>query len=182
MKPVWNNSWTWVGVVCAAVALAFAAPHEAGILGRLPGQVGSFLGQRAEPVAVQGDPRLLVLVSFHRDHRKDVDSWIEGLSLHQERGIDWVRMPVIHDPGDPAQRAAVESRLLARYVAPRDRERLVPVFMDIGTFLRSTGLPDEQRAYTLVIRRSGEVLARIPGAFDPDKGQQVQEILQDPDL
>lgn len=182
MKPMGNTPWSWVGVVCAALVLAFASPRESGILGRLPGPVGSFLGQRSEPLVAPQEQRMLVLVSFHREHRRDIESWIDGLALYQDRGIDWVRMPVIHDPGDPAVRAAAETRLLARYVTPRERENLIPVFIDRGMFLRSTGLPDEQKPYALVIRRTGEVLARVPGAFDPDKGLHVREILEEPDL
>ncbi len=184
MKPIWNSPLTWIGIATLAVALAVASPRESGILGKLPEQIGHFLGHRQQPMATAAEEqRMLVLVSFHRDHRRDIESWIDGLSLYQDRSIAWIRMPVVQDAvGDPTVRAAAESRLLARYVTPQERENLIPVFIDREMFLRSTGLPHEQSAYVLVIKRSGEVLARIPGAFDPAKAQTVREALQDQDL
>ncbi len=175
---------TWLAVAGLAVALAVASPRESGILGKLPGQIGEFLGSKpaAAMAVAPADQRLLVLVSFHRDHRRDVESWIDGLSLYQDRSIDWIRMPVIQDAGDPNVRAAAESRLLARYVTPQERENLIPVFIDREMFLQSTGLPHEQSAYALVIKRNGDVLARIPGGFDASKAQTVRDALLDQDL
>lgn len=174
---------TWLAVAGVAVALAVASPRESGILGKLPGQIGHFLGPTQTAMAVAPeDQRMLVLVSFHREHRRDVESWIDGLSLYQDRSIQWVRMPVIQDAGDPTVRAAAESRLLARYVTPQERENLIPVFIDREMFLQSTGLPHEQSAYVLVIKRNGDVLARIPGGFEASKAQTVREALLDQDL
>ena len=176
MKPIWTYPLAWVAVVVVAFMLAIAAPRELGVMGRLPSVVGQALDQK-QPTAKSGDERILALITFNRGQRKDAESWINGLKLQNHRSISWVRMPVVNDPGDPAGRAAVEGRLLARYASPQERSNLMPVFVDRNSFVQSAGLLDTDTAYVLVINRNGDVLARVAGEFDEDKAQTLRETL-----
>ena len=175
-KSIWAYPLTWFFVVAAAAVLAVATPREPGVMGRLPSVVGQLL-QHKPAVLVRGEERILALITFHRSQRKDVESWISGLQLNHDRSIPWVRMPVVNDPGDPASRAAAEDRLLARYASAQERSNLVPVFTDRAAFVQSAGLDGTDRAYVLVINRSGDVLARVAGEFDETKAQTVRDTL-----
>ena len=175
-KPVWTTPLTWCAVIAAAMLLAVATPRELGVLGRLPVAVGQTLDTKHAAIA-PGDARFLALVTFHRDQRKDADSWISGLQLHHDRSISWVRMPVFNDPGDAAQREAFERRMMARYTSDQERRHLVPVITDRAAFVQSVGLDGTGSAYVLVINRNGEVLARVAGEFDQTKAETLRDTL-----
>lgn len=181
MKPVWTYPLTWCAVVAAALVLSVAAPRESGVMGRLPNVVGQTLDLKPT-VVKNGGVRILALITFNRGQRKDAESWISGLRLHQDQSIAWVRMPVVNDPGDPTRRALAEDRLLAHYASPQERSNLLPVFVDRDTFVQSAGLRDTDSAYVLVINRNGEILARVAGEFDEDKAQALRETLRATDL
>ena len=181
VKSIWAYPLTWFVVVLAALVLAVAAPREPGVLGRLPGVVGHKLNQDFAALR-RGEQRILALVTFHRGQRKEVETWISGLGLQHDQSITWIRMPVVNDSGDPAQRAAAESRLMARYASAQERSNLMPVFVDREDFVRSTGLRDTERAYVLVINRDGEVLAKAAGEFDETKARAVRDLLSNHDL
>ena len=175
-KPIWTYPLTWCAVVAVAVVLAVATPRASGVVGRLPAAVGQKLDSQTMALA-NGDERFLALVSFHRDQRKEVESWISGLKLHHDSSIAWVRMPVVNDPGDPALRVAAENRLLARYASVLERQNLVTVITDRDAFVQSAGLRGTGNAYVLVVNRNGDVLARVAGEFDETKAESLREIL-----
>ncbi len=175
MKPTWKYPFTWFAVVAAAMLLAVATPRQPGVLGHLPSEVGQKLVYQV--ASAQRSERILALVTFNRDQRKQVESWINGLKLHQDRSIAWIRMPVVNDPRDPQRRAAAESRLMARYASPQERANLLPVITDRDAFVQAAGLRDADRAYVLVINRNGEVLARVAGEFDETKAEVLRDTL-----
>jgi hypothetical protein len=168
----------WLVAVGLAFALAFAAPNESSVMGRLP----AFMAQTLlrQPVTVpEGLPsdRTLALITFQRGQHAQVESWIQGMNLRNDPSISWMRMPVLNDPGTQG-RSAVEDRLLQRYPADTERAKLVPVFTDRASFVRSAGLGGTDQVYAVVINRQGEVLARVEGQFDADKAQTLRETLK----
>ena len=169
----------WLAAAGLAVALAWVAPSETRVMGRLPAFMAHTLMR--QPVAVpEGLPadRTLALVSFQRGQRAQVESWIQGLNLRNDPSIAWMRMAVRDDPGTLTGRAAVESKLLRHYPDDAERARLLPVFTDRASFVRAAGLNGTNQAYAVVVNRQGEVLARVEGQFDPDKAQTLRETLQ----
>lgn len=181
MKPIWTYPLTWSAVVVVATVLAVATPRESGVMGRLPNVVGQTLELKSTALK-NGEERILALITFNRGQRKDAESWISGLKLHNDRSINWIRIPVVNDTGDPSRRAAAEGRLLAHYASEQERSNLLPVFVDRDSFAQSAGLLDTNRAYVLVINRNGDVLARVAGEFDEDKAQTLRETLLMHDL
>lgn len=180
MHKVWSNTLAWAAAALAAVVLALAAPTESSIMGRLPTLHTSFLDQR--PLRLPeglGSDRTLALISFHRDQRADVDSWIQGLQLGRDASIRWLRMPVLNDPGDDTRRSELASRLRAAYGAGTDTTAVAPVFTDRAAFVRSAGLSGVQRPHVVVLNRRGEVLARVEGAYDPAKAETLRATLRE---
>ena len=121
--------------------------------------------------------RTLALVGFDRNQRPEIRSWIEGLELHRDTRIAWIKMPVLKDPGSDDARSAVESRLIAGHASSDTRAPMVPVFTDQNDFIRAAGLSGKDHASVLVLNRDGKVLARAEGHYDPAKAQALRETL-----
>jgi hypothetical protein len=179
MKSNMTYLGAWLVAAALAFALAFAAPNESSVMGRLP----AFMAQTLlrQPVTVpEGLPsdRTLALITFQRGQHAQVESWIQGMNLRNDPSITWMRMPVLNDPGTLTGRSAVEDKLLQRYPADTERAKLVPVFTDRASFMRSAGLDAAGQVYAVVVNRQGDVLARVEGQFDADKAETLRETLQ----
>ena len=169
----------WLLAVGLAFGLAVASPNDSSVMGRLP----AFMAQTLlrQPVTVpEGLPsdRTLALITFQRGQHTQVESWIQGMNLRNDPSIAWMRMPVVNDPGTMLGRSAVENRLLKHYPEDTERAKLVPVFTDRASFVRSAGLGGTDQVYAVVVNRQGEVLARVEGQFDADKAQTLRETLR----
>ena len=178
MNSIWIQNLAWLGAVTVALLLAFAAPNESTLMGRLPALNAKRLNQ--QPIALpQGLPagRTLALVAFERGHRGEVESWVKGMQLRENDSIAWLKMPVLDDPGSERARNAIESRMMAHYSAEADRARLVPVFTNREAFIRAAGMTGADHAWVLVIGRDGQVLARVEGEYTAEKGQALRETL-----
>ena len=170
---------SWLAAAGLAIALAYVAPNESRVMGRLPAFMAQ--SQLRQSVIVPGglpSGRTLALITFQRGQQAQAESWIQGLNLRNDPSIAWMRMPVLNDPGTAAGRSALESKLLRHYPDAAEHARLVPVFTDRASFARSAGLHDTNQVYALVVNRQGDVLARVGGPFDPDKAQALRETLQ----
>jgi hypothetical protein len=177
-KTIWNPTFAWISAVSAAFLLAAAGPSETTVMGRMPTITAKRLDQ--QPVILPKQlpaERTLALVSYSRDHRHEIDSWVKGLRLDEDKSIAWVRMPVLNDPGNQSARNAFENKLLAQHPTAHDRTRLVPVFTDRQAFIRTAGLSGAEHASVLVLNRDGKVLARAEGMYHPDKAQALRETL-----
>jgi hypothetical protein len=178
MKTIWIQVLAWLAAVTVALLLAFAAPNESAVMGRLPAMNAKRLNQ--QPIALpQGLPagRTLALVAFQRGHRDEIESWIKGLQLRDSDAIAWLKMPVLDDPGSETARSDIESGMRARHNTEGDRARLVPVFTNRDAFMRAAGLTGSDHAWVLVIGRDGQVLARAEGEYSEEKGHALRETL-----
>ena len=181
MKPIWIQTLAWLAAVTVALLLAFAAPNESTLMGRLPSLNAKRLNQ--QPIALpEGLPagRTLALVAFQRSHRGEIESWIKGMDLRENGPIHWLKMPVLDDPGSESARSQIEQRILARHSALVDQSRLVPVFTNREAFIRAAGLSSSDHAWVLVIGRDGQVLARVEGEYSEEKGQALRQTLLAP--
>lgn len=168
----------WLAVAAIGVGFAMFYPNESRVMGQLPAHATQSLTRT--PVSLpEGLPsdRTLALVTFNRNQRSQVDSWIEGLNLKNDSSISWVRIPVLSDPGTADGRSDAEKRLLERYTANEERTRMLPMFMDKAAFARSTGLTNIDQSYAVILNRQGDVLARVEGSFDANKAQTLRETL-----
>jgi hypothetical protein len=180
MKRTFSYIFAWLAAAGVAFGLAFASPNEASVMGRLPVLMAKTLNRKPVmiPEGLVAD-RTLALITFQKGQRPQIDSWINGLNLKGDASISWLRMPVIEDPGNLSARAATENKLLLHYTGESDRAKLVPVFTDRASFIRSAGLNGTDQAYAVVINRNGDVLARAEGEFDETKAAALRETLHE---
>jgi hypothetical protein len=177
-RTIWTPTLAWLAAVSAALVLAFAAPDETNVMGRLPTLTAKRLDQ--QPVVLPNQlpaERSLALIAYTREQRTEIDSWIRGLRLDQDSSIAWFRMPVMNDPGDEGARNAIEQKLMDRHPSEAARSRLVPVFTNREAFVRAAGISGMDHASILVLNRDGKVLARAEGLFDENKAQALRETL-----
>jgi hypothetical protein len=177
-STIWTPTLAWLAAVGGALALAFAAPSESNVMGRLPTLTAKRLDQQriVLPHSLSAD-RTLALVAFDQNQRAEIDSWVRGLGLKQDPTISWFKMPVLNDPGDEDARNAIEIRLLARHPSEHARSRLVPVFTNRDAFIRAAGLSGADHASVLILNREGKVLARAEGRYDERKAMALRETL-----
>lgn len=175
-RTIWTPTLAWLAAVTAALLSALAGPDETSVMGRLPALTAQHIDQRRVvlPRGLATD-RALALVAFSREHRSDVDSWIQGLRLEHDSAIPWFKMPVLNDPGSADARSLIESQLRARHPSDSARARLLPVFTNREAFVRAAGLSGAGQASVLVLDRQGKVLARAEGRFDQNKAQALRE-------
>ena len=178
MKSMWIQVLAWLAAVTIALLLAVAAPSESALMGRLPALQAKGLNQQqiSFPQGLRAG-RTLALVGFERGHRAEIESWITGLRLREDSPIAWLKMPVLDDPGTESARTAIESGIWSRNTTEIDRARLVPVFTNRDAFMRSAGLSGSDHAWVLVLGRDGQVLARVEGGYNEEKGQALRETL-----
>jgi hypothetical protein len=178
MKTIWLQLLAWLAAVTLALLLAFAAPNESAVMGRLPAVSAKRLNQ--QPIVLpQQLPagRTLALVAFNRAHRAEIESWIEGMQLRDNNAIPWFKMPVFDDPGSESARSSIESQMRARHSAETDRARLVPVFTNRDAFIRAAGMSGSDHAWALVLERDGQVVARAEGQYSHEKGEALRQTL-----
>jgi hypothetical protein len=179
MTSTWTWAFAWLLTTCTALALAWATPHEARVMGQLPAFMARTLDR--QPVHVPGGlpaERTLALITFRGAQKEHADGWVTGLNLRQDSSIAWLRMPVLNDPGSIEARNLIENRLLNHYPAKHERARLMPVFTNRDDFVRAAGLGGTDQVYAVVVNRRGEVLARAGGVFEATKAQNLRETLQ----
>lgn len=176
---IWTPVLGWVAAIGAAIGLATFAPHERLVLGKVPPVAAKRLDQThvALPQDLTAD-RTLAVVVFKRSQREEAQSWVDGLRLHHDRAISWVRVGVVNDPGDEGKRREIEERLNDhRHPGHADPYRSVRVFTDRDAFVRALGLGTADHASVIVVDREGNVLARAQGPFDEKKAQALRETL-----
>jgi hypothetical protein len=169
----------WSIAVSVALGLALASPTDSSVMGEIPTFNAVTLSQQSMTVpAGLPQDRMLALIGFKKAHHAQLQSWVDGLNLHGDTSIAWVRMPVIEDPGTREGRHAVEDKLLRRYPDESERAKLLPAFVDRAQFMRAAGLRNTDTPYAVVLNRQGDVLARVEGKYDPDKAGRLLETLQ----
>jgi hypothetical protein len=174
-SKIWTPLVGWAAAIGAAVALAFAAPSESGLLGKVPSLSAKRLDQTHVAIPQQlPAERTVAVVVFKREQREDAQSWIDGLGLHQRSDIAWVRVPV-WSPKDPAEQQRIEQHLAKRYPTQSDQARVLPVFTDRDAFVRAAGLGSTDQVSVLVLDREGNVLAKAQGRFDQNKAAAMRE-------
>jgi hypothetical protein len=110
--------------------------------------------------------RTLLLLGFrHADHTV-LDGWRRGLSLRDDDPA-WLEVPVV-PVGSGFVRSMILGGMKRGAATPQARAHLAPAFTEAAPVADALGVDASQPALA-VVDRSGHVLARASGAYDPQK-------------
>jgi hypothetical protein len=120
--------------------------------------------------------RSLVMLGFEFDHQAVMDDWLVKLKLRQDQR-PWVQLHGI-GRGYAWLSGFINSRKRPYFADAYQRERVVPVYVDVAAFLSAllagSGLPlSTQTVYLAVVQRDGLVLATAQGAYDAAAAQRL---------
>jgi hypothetical protein len=113
---------------------------------------------------------VLLLVGFRHNDRKALDGWRKGLGLQTE-ARDWYEIPVI-PPGAKMVGGLIMHAMQKGATTDAQRAHLAPTFADAAEVAAQLGV-DRHEPAVVVVDRSGRVLARAGGPFDPAKAREL---------
>jgi hypothetical protein len=172
-----------LGQLAGVLALSAAWPHAAlaqAPNARMPSLKAANLNERVVtlPADLPGE-KTLVLMAFLREQQPDVNTWIEGMKLLDSK-LPWVEVPVV-GAGGRLWQGLVNAGMRSGIREETMRERVITLFTDRLTLLRTMNLPGEGKVVlALVMNRSGDVLAQVQGQHSEDKAKLLLAAMQTP--
>lgn len=154
-----------VVIVCALAVEAAAAA------GRMPEVAAESLAE-VKVQLPQGLPaeRTLVFIGFEFDHQKKMDDWVENMNLRAE-AKPWVQLHGI-SRGFGLLSGFIKSRKRPYFPDAYQRERVIPVYVDVSAFITAMGFADDRSAVlAAVVDRKGKVLAMTRGDYSMAQAQ-----------
>ncbi len=159
-----------LGLAAALLLAPFASAAETAVSLR----VTTLNGAAMEIPGGLPEPRALLLLGFRHDDRTALEAWRQGLGLRAE-DKDWFEVPVI-GVGNPMIRSMIVRGMQGGVSSVADRAHFAPAFADAGSVAKQFGV-DPDRPAAVVVDRTGRVLARASGPFDPAKAQVLTSAL-----
>ncbi len=148
---------------------------------RFPAVSGSNLQRKRWnlPEDLEGEQNL-VLIAFQQWQQSQVDTWIPFARQMEETypAVRYYELPTIQRLNALA-RTFINEGMRAGIPDPVARERTITLYVDKDAFRAALDLPDEDNIYVLLLDRQGRVLWRAEGAFTPDKGESLAEMLRE---
>jgi hypothetical protein len=122
----------------------------------------------------------LVFVAFQQWQQRQVDSWIPFARQVEEThpGVRYYELPTIQRLNVLA-RTFINEGMRAGIPDPVARERTITLYVDKVAFRQALDLPGEENIYILLLDRRGRVLWRGEGAFTPEAGESLLEVLRE---
>ena len=164
--------------VCFAVGLAAAlllAPLRAAAETPVSLHVTDLNGAAMEIPTGLPQRRTLLLIGFRHVDHSALEIWRRGLDLRAE-DTDWFEIPVI-GVRNPMIRSMIVLGMQRGVASFAERARLAPAFADTAAVAAQLGVDPNQPA-AVVLDRSGRILARASGAFDPAQAQALKSALR----
>lgn len=147
---------------------------------RFPDVIGSNLQRKKLnlPRDFQGELNL-VLIAFQQWQQTQVDTWIPFARQLEatHSGVRYYELPTIQRFNALA-RTFINEGMRAGIPDPVARERTITLYLDKNAFRQALQLPREDDIYVLLLDRQGSVLWRAEGAFAPEKGESLAEVVQ----
>lgn len=118
------------------------------------------------PDELDGDLRCVV-VAFHRQHQRLVDTWLPHLDqlATEHPGFRYYEMPTISGRWRPA-RSFIDGGMATAIADRGARERTVTVYGDVRQVVTALDLPDADDIAVVVVAASGEIIWQATGPYD----------------
>ncbi|TFG70030.1 MAG: hypothetical protein E4H27_06465 [Anaerolineales bacterium] len=122
----------------------------------------------------------LVLVAFQQWQQSQVETWIPLTSQLEKTypGLATYELPTIQTRGK-LFRTFINEGMRAGIPNPLTRERTITLYLDKIAFRQALEIAAENAIAILLLNRTGKVLWRDDGAFNPEKGESLESALRE---
>ncbi len=121
----------------------------------------------------------VLFIAFQREHQLDVDTWIPFVTqqVKETPSLAYYELPTIYR-GNPFFRWGLNAGMRMGIPDKKAREVTITLYLNKPAFRRALNIPDEDSIHVLLVKRSGEVLWRVEGPFDEEKGNDLKRVLE----
>ena len=148
---------------------------------RFPEVSGSNLLRRKVnlPGDLQGSLNIL-FVAFQQRHQTLINAWVPRVRQLEQSfpGVQFYELPVIQKLNFISQ-TFINEGMRAGIPNHTTREKTITLYLDKLEFRRMLEIPHEQTIWVLVLDGEGNVLWRTEGAYSVEKGDRLEQWVQD---
>jgi len=129
------------------------------------------------PSDFDGD-RNLVLIAFHRDQQKSVDTWAKFADslLVRDSTFRWYEIPTL-GRRYKIIRGIIDGGMRGGIPDTAARTRTITLYIDKSPFRKAMGLGTEDSIYAVLVDREGKVYWRATGVHTPAKAAELEKVL-----
>jgi hypothetical protein len=116
----------------------------------------------------------LVFLAFYQEQQRDVNTWLAFADKleNQRDDLRYYELPILSQ-ANSWFRAFIDGGMRSGIRDEATRARTITLYLDRQAFLNSMGLSSDQTIYTLLVKRSGEVLWTCDGVYSEAKSQSL---------
>jgi hypothetical protein len=121
----------------------------------------------------------LLFIAFQREQQIDIDSWLPFAKqqVKEYPSLAYYELPTIYR-GNPLFRWGLNTGMRIGIPDKKAREVTITLYLDKKAFRNALDIPDEERIYVLLVNNKGEVLWRIEGPFNEEKGRDLKQAIE----
>jgi len=129
------------------------------------------------PKDLEGEFNVL-FIAFQREQQIDIDSWLPFVKqqVKQYPALAYYELPTIYR-GNPFFRWGLNAGMRMGIPDKKAREVTITLYLDKKAFRKALNIPVEERIYVLLVNNKGEVLWRVEGPFDEEKGRDLKQVI-----
>jgi hypothetical protein len=120
----------------------------------------------------------VLFIAFQREQQIDIDSWLPFVKqqVKQYSALAYYELPTIYR-GNPLFRWGLNTSMRMGIPDRKAREVTITLYIDKNAFRKVLNMPDEERIYVLLVNRKGEVLWRVEGPFNEERGRDLKQAI-----
>ncbi len=121
----------------------------------------------------------LFVIGFKREQQKDIDTWIQTYNQKKlaEQKIDFFELPIIYEVG-MVKRLFINNGMKMGIPDLEQRQRTVTIYMERQNLFDALEMK-EDRIYSLLVDKKGEILWRSEGVASPEKMENLERAIKD---
>ncbi len=120
----------------------------------------------------------LVLIPFQQWQQAQVDTWVPALSELEQAfpGLAFYELPTIYKM-NTLSRLFLNEGMRAGIPNHKTRSRTITLYLEKSEFRQRLGIASEDAITLLLLDRTGQILWRAAGSFEPEKAHDLAKTL-----